>query len=1102
MFLLMSGSILCITLLPLKNLPFPIKLCSNSSTVGVHRYRAVRVSVYYLRHRLTFFFSLRTEVMETLHTTAVDFVPEPLQGGTDAVVLGDSAAAEVVLPRTSRRIDFVDDGKLFEGHFTVHAMSIKSIIQLLVDQQAEQRIIINDLQDQVSTLRQQATKMRKFPGSHPALPVEPVVTSASKELSSLEHRLKILEGFRSLWGVRGEDVEALISAHGDPIVPPEEFATFIMNLQPFRLVRGETRSLISSQVERYKTPQHKGAGEGGERRQAPRASRRGDTQVTGSDEPKHRLRGDRSHRDGLRGARPPRDHHGDGDEVQAPLRDNTHTVRDSSNSVRDGSRRSRRSRDNQERDDDNQPAREDQGRSNLRNTAPSGEELRGGQRPHDRVTRDDEPQSARERSRQATCNDPNGSPEKQRFDDLNSIQDSICRDIDENKEAIFDLTKRLGILERRFRDAPASRRGQGPSQETANELAPSPAEGDGVVDIQARDDIEELTRHVSKRLREIERALAKIHSDGAGGAATASAAGASATSAASGLNVRRRSDAALKGARRPSAPSSKGPTETGGKNAVPAIDDEEKERTPPIATEGAAAHTLAVDEVARGDAAAALDQVERLEKFVTRKIKELATALNKGSPGSAAAPSTQSRSHSSPQTSLRHTVDNQTFSTADRPEPDRPERSDRPISTKEVVDYTAREDSARLSDLVHELEDDWGKRWASLEERLRIIGRAAVNKGALNPTVTGVIDRRAREDATVSLMRVQQLEREFANFRRVLPRQRGTPSEGGLYDYRQCYSNSSLKWPTSTQGTKEQSENGHVHSAVVQDDIECQSRIRVLEREVESRMEDVNRALISLRTAQGNEDLPNLNLLSNIAGTNEISPPALIPGQVVISSKNTDGQQPQEFRPPSSTKSHAAKLVMLSHHPSQQFCEDASTRDQGNPIVLRPLQLHTAGVPLVSREAHFNQAISSSPDAALATADRNCGQQISARTRDHGNDTTPCMSVGEGHAAVVPLPSLSPLGCLSLASAAAYKQDNSPQIGELSCVSARAQKGDFGRMRTQNSLARDISPAVKGKAALGFPTEPGVLGHRTPCVVNNCAWCAAESVKTSVKTVR
>ncbi|ESS67047.1 hypothetical protein TCDM_04271 [Trypanosoma cruzi Dm28c] len=192
--------------------------------------------------------------MKAAGSTAVKFDPNPLKDGVSSIYTpGDGAADVLASSRISRQINFVDDGKLFEGHFTLHTRGLKSLIQLLVDQQSEQQVIINDLQDQMHTIRQQTSKVRRAVNAAPMFVAPEGGTdtgSVPKEVEDLRRRVKRLEGFRALWGVHHEEVEALISTYGDPVVTPEEYTAYLLNLQPFRQLRSDAQNSAVSLVER------------------------------------------------------------------------------------------------------------------------------------------------------------------------------------------------------------------------------------------------------------------------------------------------------------------------------------------------------------------------------------------------------------------------------------------------------------------------------------------------------------------------------------------------------------------------------------------------------------------------------------------------------------------------------------------------------------------------------------------------------------------------------------------------------------------------------------------------------------------------------------
>ncbi|RHW73712.1 hypothetical protein DPX39_030049500 [Trypanosoma brucei equiperdum] len=1025
--------------------------------------------------------------MGTIEGTTVDFDPNPLQRPTKTILVGNEDAAAGVLPRTSRHIDFTDDGKLFEGHFTLQASSLKSIIQVLADQQAEQRVIINDLQDQVNNLRQQTSKMRK---SVPTLQLPASVggsaKSFSKEYESLEQRVKSLEGFRSLWGARTEDVDGLISIYGDPVVTPDEYTTYIMNLQPFRVVRSEARHFVTSQAEQQKQAVRTVGGERNERTRGARSARLadpGDAADDGSRTPREGgsrapRDGSQSGRDGSRGPRSARNRQAHDAERKSSRDDDTRTIRDDNNfanddnrSGRDETRGRRRVREPQSNDDGTRSPIEES-HANRDDTRPGRDDSRGSRRQRNRQSHEDDLKSFHEEDARTHRGGPRGARDRVTYGEHLDSRDGLRQDNIGDGDTISDLSKRLQLLEQRVRSVHGGHKNN--AQGSASEQLSPTSDATGAKDLQAREDIEELSRFVAKRFKELERSIAKVQ--GGDLNVTAPKAGMGARKSETPPKRRERSPTVM----------SKGQTGAGGSGPGPsgAVESDllQKAGKP---REIAPSYTPVVDEVARDDAAAALEQVELLEKYVVRKLKELTPSLSKG-------------------VSDTHISSPPIGSTSTQP-PERPSGeshvprgADRSASEKVAVDQAAREDTSRLFELVHDLEDDWGKRWASLEERLRIIGRAAVNKGSVNAAAPGTIDRRAREDASISLMRVQQLEREISSFRRLLMKRNGAPMEVGLFEGR-MQSGGASKLVVDARDQKEPNDNGCAALGAVLEGADSQSRVLALEKEVESRMEEVNRALATLRTAQVGQDFPDLSFLGDDTGTRK----STAPSQIVISTREMDLAAAGNFRRPTpDTKTYAAMLVMSSYDPAQPFHGSYSNYDQGNPIVLRPPQMETFATPLVRREPQDNLTPRTRGEAGVAVGtpqhekspvNKAATQSGEAGLSPSGTGSCPIRMSG---------PAPHPPDGSAICPVAPHKQSVMQHLGDMRSVSSRVRGRESTRMGSQNILGRETVLGTKGRAGLGLVAESSALGHRTPCVVPNCAWCAVQNVKATVKTAR
>ncbi|TPP50806.1 hypothetical protein CGC20_25595 [Leishmania donovani] len=148
--------------------------------------------------------------------------------------------------RENRRIQFLDDGKLFEGHFTVQSRNLKSIIQYLVDRQSEQDVIIQDLQRQVHVLRTRQLKAKQRAGGDGEMWLRAAAASGkSASGRGVEDRVKHIEQFLQLWGVRLGDVAKLVEEYGDPVITPDAYTSYLVDLPAFRFTRRETRAFTA-----------------------------------------------------------------------------------------------------------------------------------------------------------------------------------------------------------------------------------------------------------------------------------------------------------------------------------------------------------------------------------------------------------------------------------------------------------------------------------------------------------------------------------------------------------------------------------------------------------------------------------------------------------------------------------------------------------------------------------------------------------------------------------------------------------------------------------------------------------------------------------------
>lgn len=641
--------------------------------------------------------------------------------------------------RGTRRIDFVDDGKLFEGHFTVQATNLKSIIQYLLDRHNEQDVIIQDLQKQVHMLRSRSLKSSKrgggggmegggLAGGRPS-------SNGGISTADMNKRLRSVEQFLQLWGVRLGEVADLVEEYGDPTITPDAYTSFLLDLPAFRLTRREARALMASA-----------------------------SQPTAAS-------------------------------VNMAAASDTASRRRASISKREAG-----------------------SASAAGATAGSSEERPRSVTPERRSKKPTDSEDAAG----ATLEKANAALEK----------------------AEMLLAELHSVAPRSASQAPAPkpRRLEQPSKS---------ASGGAAVDAEARADIEELGEYVMQRFDELE-------------ARTAMALRAPSSSAHADRSA---------------------PQHAGGgsakKNAAAAS------TSPPRGGGGAGARTEDfVDAVAREDAATSLDLLEELETTMERRFKELSSAVanvsartaalaknNSGSGGHndsdrsqhrVGSPATSSRGASQPAAEESRKAREQSAAAAEDGAEAANLRSLSATAKKSaspsrkgatgsdetstlipvlpsapaalLIDQAARDETVALAERVNDLEEELVDRWQAMEERLRIIGRAAMKQGITNATGGAgmsrapVVDRKAREDAAMSLMRLQQVERELAQLKRnaaaaMPPALAALPAEGAM------------ALPTVMAS--------HEPSQPLRDTYG--SKVADLEREVEQRMAEVNQAIAQLR---------------------------------------------------------------------------------------------------------------------------------------------------------------------------------------------------------------------------------------------------------------
>ncbi|ORC90168.1 uncharacterized protein TM35_000092180 [Trypanosoma theileri] len=1014
--------------------------------------------------------------MKATEDTAVKFDPKPLQVPQSRIyAAGADDVSAVPTNRTSRRIDFTDDGKLFEGHFTLHTRSLKNMIQLLVDQQSEQRVIINDLQDQVNTLRQQATKMKKvsrLSPAHSSRDGSDDVGVIMKELEDLRHRVKVLDGFRALWGIRSEEIESLVSTYGDPVVTPEEYTACILNLQAFRVMRNDTRNSVISLVDSRTSAQGR-----------PISPERGG---------KTRPTRDRTVRETSRGARD--------DDSRAPHDDGIPADRDEPRGAREVSRESRGARATREESraerDESRGARADRDESRAEREESRGaratrEESRADRDEHHRGARADREEyhrgarAGRDDSRGARAgrDESRGTRDRQaRGDDSRDVREEDPRESHEGTthgaestgETLGQLASRVDALERKIR------RNSSAGYFAPRQASASPTE---MVDEQARQDLEELERFVVRRFKELDRMLAKPRDSSHSGAQRSSSHSPGRTERsherappASSENTRS-SNANIK--------NTSGNTEVSKNNDSISELKPRKDRKSAPTTGGAM-----VDQMARDDAATALDRLDSLERFVTRKIKDLSVAIGKD-----LGP-----------VSIRPSGETEVPAPVER----RPQGS--------MVDQMARDDAARSLEMIQELEEDLGKRWQSLEERLRIIGRVTMGRGSVGPSATASsIDRKAREDASMSLMRIQQLEREIVGFRRLLQKHRLLDTEeveisdtrgtgGGAFPIspaRLLRQTALLSPVVTTDRTGAPADADH------------DARMQILEQEVEQRMSEVNRALATLRSAQGDSGQGNMSGLNSVV--NNGSP--LMAGQVVFNSSDTEASRFQGIGIPysSSTTLEGGVLIVTSRESPSRTPVKVIEGAQPDMFQLRPPQLGALGAPLVTRDMQQGGMSATPPNVlSFTTGTMKSESPMDNRVQNSVSAAEVAMPTTGGTSGENVLSASRELSSNSLTADASKNvpavaasslesqtlRNIKLSMGEDGQAIRRDRNGELNQLRSHGTRLRGISLSSRGRTENGFSTEPSALGHTTPCVVYNCAWCAAQKRTISARSPR
>lgn len=735
----------------------------------------------------------------------------------------------------SRRIDFVDDGKLFEGHFTVQATNLKSIIQYLLDRHNEQDVIIQDLQKQVHTLRTRSLKSSKRSGGGGAESSGLIAGMSSlggaASASELNKRLKRVEQFLQLWGVQLSDVAELVEEHGDPTITPDAYTSYLLDLPAFRLTRREARALMAV------------AGQ-------PTAA-----------------------------------------STNAAAASDTATRRRTSSAKRDVV-----------------------SSSAVANAAPAQEER---------------PRSVTPEKRTRKANDGDGVAEA-------------------TLEKATAALEKVELLMAELHNAPPRAPASIPAPKMRRaEPAAKAASASGTVDAEARADIEELGDYVMQRFDELE--------------------------ARTEMAVR---SSALATQRERSVSKQVGESGRGGEGASKKSTGASSAHSPQprsTATSGGRSEEV-VDAIAREDAAASLDLLEELETTMERRFKELSSAVANINARTAALAKSSSSSNNnsdtdkaqrrtaSPATAARSAlqpaveagkkakeqntaaaedggdvVDSRAPSPANSRAPSAPSKKNGtpgrkgitgsnetsalipvlPAALATLVDQTARDDAVALTERVNDLEEELLDRWQAMEERLRIIGRAAMKQGITNAAgnVGGAssmsrapaVDRKAREDAAMSLMRLHQVEKELAQLKRSVaaaPSHAGLASEGGG-----TVTQTIAMAPPDLVGPLRDTYG---------------SKVASLEREVEQRMAEVNQAIAQLRGTGSTTPLA----LSPQKGAKDRAPVAPVPAY------SSTALEPTSAAPPPPTN----QLTLRS--------------GEGDILSLAEAEAAAAGTaPVASREA-------------------------------------------------------------------------------------------------------------------------------------------------------
>ncbi|KAG5473764.1 hypothetical protein LSCM1_04394 [Leishmania martiniquensis] len=962
--------------------------------------------------------------------------------------------------RESRRIQFLDDGKLFEGHFTVQSRNLKSIIQYLVDRQNEQDVVIGDLQKQVHLLRHRHLKAKqRAAGDGGRLLLANVASGEPSAGHDVGGRVKRIEQFLQLWGVRLADVAELVAEHGDPVITPDAYTSYLVDLPAFRFTRSEARAFTVSASQQPVVNAAAAASDTAARRR--NNTPRPETASAGSSSDPDGRYDDRATKAAL-------------EKANAALK-KAETLLEELRSV-----------------------------SARVPLPPSSKSLRADGSAPDPV----------KRSTGGGGSDNSGS------------------------------------------GGAGGRSGGGDG-------------GGSAVDHEARAEIEELGDYVMRRFQELEaqsimtaasvaRATAAPRVEKVGGSSGNSGGGCGAA-AGKAASARPKHAPAKK-----SAANANSPTREQGPPPAPHMVSADVVDT--VAREDAAMSLDLLEELE-----ATMERRFKEVNSVLAKIAVRTVSLaknNTGGPSSAAEPEKQQQRPGSA-SSLRSGTSKSRSPHADKragknaeakpigedtageveesrvpasasPMPPSTSKVSRPSKGKSKkiasdlagpllpsagIDHVAREETAALSDRLSDLEEELLQRWQAMDERLCIIGRASMKQAATNPAagpggtaVTAVnrapvVDRKAREDAALSLMRLQQLERELAQLKRQWCSDGGSarPAAGSAEPVT-VGNEPQFAMPIVSTGP----------SVPLRDTYG--SKVADLEKEVEQRMADVNQAIAQLRvgTMTLTRDLGAAGLAAE--ATAGSVPAAALSDLHTLAWMNSSAA-PAEGNAilPDQPQTHRSAVASPSASSAQSH------------LILRAVDEE---LPPAATECGLPKADSPQPDAALQLLGSFGYRKSSDIDRVSANPvggTSPGpkrMTVSRLRApdaptfgsllvqrAVVDLPANTTVAAAEEGANAAGRHFSvgsgaaaaTTLTADARCEVTAAGKSSYlerhpfsvspppgaskGSKRVRMSDVRGESPAPQSSA---LQHRHETRGHTEPCVVVSCVWCDAEAAEPAV----